>query len=90
MLCLAMHESNLTFSIFRSIQEDKIDLIRLDPVLVDYENVCGNKLDFQIIPKGPEESVDILITGENVKMDDYHNGITTKILYIYIYIYISF
>ena len=56
------------------MEEEHIDLIKLDPVQIDYEAACGNKLDFQIIPKGPKETVDIKITGENVKMDEYSSG----------------
>ena len=61
----------------RSVEEDKIDLVNLDPVMSDYTMRCGTKLDFQILPKGPNQSVDIKITGENMyteETDGYQEG----------------
>ena len=49
-------------------------MIRLSPMFTDYELMCGNTLEFQILPEGPEESVDITITAENAKMDEFDNG----------------
>ena len=59
------------------MDEDKIDLVNLDPVLQDYTTRCGNKLDFQILPKGEKESIDIKITAENMyteETDGYKPG----------------
>ena len=60
----------ITTRYFRSVEEDKIDLVNLDPVMSDYTMRCGTKLDFQILPEGPDQSVDIKITGENMYTED--------------------
>ena len=47
----------------------------------DYTMRCGTKLDFQILPKGPDQSVDIKITGENMyteETDGYKEGKSGK------------
>ena len=49
----------------------------------DYTMRCGTKLDFQILPKGPDQSVDIKITGENMYTEDtdgYKEGNSGKLL----------
>ena len=64
------------------MDEDKIDLVNLDPVLQDYTTRCGNKLDFQILPKGEKESIDIKITAENMyteETDGYRPGTFIKL-----------
>ena len=64
--------NDFIFFIYRST--DKVDFVRLSPMFSDYELMCGNTLEFQILPEGPEESVDITITAENAKMDEFDNG----------------
>ena len=43
-------------------------------MLTDYEMMCGNNLLFQILPSGPEESVDIIITAENANPEEDGNN----------------
>ena len=51
------------------------EAIRLDPLHSDYEKMCGNKLEFQIIPgKANKEGETIEIVAENVDLDGYDNG----------------
>jgi len=67
-----------------SVEEDKIDLVNLDPVLSDYTMRCGTKLDFQVLPKGPDQSVDIKIIGENMyteETDGYVEGVPEVVEY---------
>ena len=48
----------------------------------DYTMRCGTKLDFQILPKGPDQSVDIKITGENMyteETDGFKEGKSGKL-----------
>ena len=55
----------------------------------DYTMRCGTKLDFQILPKGPDQSVDIKITGENMYTEDtdgYKEGNSGKLLYSIIFL----
>ena len=66
----------------RSVEEEAFDLINLDPVLQDYTVRCGNKLDFQIIPKAEKQSFDIKVTAENMyteETDGYTPGKTGQI-----------
>ena len=62
------------------MEEDKIDLVNLDPVLSDYTMRCGTKLDFQILPKGPDQSVDIKIIGENMYTEETDGYVEGKYL----------
>ena len=65
---------------FRSVEEDKVDLVNLDPIIQDYTVRCGNKLDFQILPKGEKESIDIKITAENAYTEETDNYIAGTLM----------
>jgi len=75
-----------TFGCYQwSVEEDKMDFVNLDPVIQDYKLRCGNKLDFQILPKGEKESIDIKITAENLyteETDNYIPGVPNEVEYI--------
>jgi len=48
---------------------ENTDEIRLAPLTTDSELMCGNTLEFQVLPKGPKEVNTFKIIAENVKLE---------------------
>ena len=62
------------FGCYRWSVDDKFsDLALLHPQVTNYELKCGNKLVFQVSPRWRDASVDVVITGENVKPETKSN-----------------
>jgi len=53
---------------------DEEEVVALQPILTDYDNMCGSRLEFKIIKNNGKPNIDFKITAENVDMSSGYDN----------------
>lgn len=53
---------------------DEEEVVALQPILIDYDNMCGSRLEFKIIKNNGKPNIDFKITAENVDMSSGYDN----------------